>query len=101
MLKNQISLPIDAIQAICKQYPIKKLSVFGSVLRDDFTTQSDIDLLIEFLPDAGVTYFDLVDIQDTLSELIERKVDLLTPKALSPYFRDEVLRQAVVIYEHS
>lgn len=100
MLNIPIDLPIDHIQAICAQYPIKTLSLFGSILREDFNTQSDVDVLIEFLPDARVTYFDLIDIQDQLAQLIGREVDVLTPNALSPYFRDEVMKQAVVLYEH-
>ncbi len=99
MSETTISLPVDAIRTYCRTQPIQRLAVFGSVLRDDFTPTSDVDLLVEFKPQAKITYFDLFDIQQALTALIGRKVDLLTPAALSPYFRDDVLTQALVIYE--
>lgn len=99
MLNVQIDLPVDAIQVFCKTQPIRKLSLFGSVLRADFSTTSDVDVLVEFEPESEITYFDLFDLQETLRNLIKRDVDLLTPAALSLYFRDDVLKQAVTIYE--
>ncbi len=99
MLNAQISWPIALIQTICEQYPIRKLSVFGSVLRDDFTDKSDIDVLVEFEPGSGMTYFDLFNIKEALSDIFKRDVDLLTPAALSPYFHDDVIEQAVTLYE--
>jgi len=101
VLDIPINIPIQSIREYCAAQPIRKLSLFGSVLRDDFSKESDIDVLIEFEPDSAVTYFDLFDMQETLTTLLEHQVDLLTPNALSPYFRDEVLQQAVTIYERS
>jgi uncharacterized protein len=100
---NIMDLPIaidySQLEQLCEHYRIRKFSLFGSVLRDDFTPTSDIDVLVEFEPSAHTTYFDMVEIQDKLTALLKRKVDLLTPKALSPYFREDVLREAQTLYE--
>jgi len=93
-----IDIPYDAIRAFCEKYPILRLSLFGSVLREDFGPDSDIDVLVEFEPSVSVTYFDMAQMQFELEELLGRTVDLLTPKALSRYFRDDVLREAVLCY---
>lgn len=93
------ALPLEAIRDYCTGQPIKRLALFGSVLRPDFDSESDVDLLIEFLPGAKIGYFKLVEMQDQLADLIGRRVDLLTPGAISPYFRDDVLAEAQVIYE--
>ena len=95
----RVGLPVAEIRAYCRQQPIQRLALFGSVLRDDFNAESDVDMLVEFQPGAKVSYFKLVEIQDDLSALVERPVDLLTPKALSPYFRERILNTAQVIYE--
>jgi len=95
----QINLPVQAIEQYCESQPIQKLSVFGSVLRDDFTVDSDIDLLAEFQPSAKITYFDLFEMQEAFSSMIGRTVDLRTPQELSLYFRQDVLDNAMVIYE--
>lgn len=98
-MQAQIALPIDEIIAFCKRHPIRKLSLFGSVLRDDFDDESDVDMLVEFEPDAKITLFDLVHMRDELNELIGREVDFLTPGFLSDRFRDKVMNSAVRIYE--
>ncbi|MHA1479810.1 MAG: nucleotidyltransferase family protein [Candidatus Thorarchaeota archaeon] len=86
----------ERFSIFCKQHHIKKLSVFGSVLRDDFGPDSDIDVLIEFEPDSIPGFFELIEMEEELSELFGRKVDIRTPKGLSRYFRDEVLESAEV-----
>ncbi len=73
--------------------------LFGSVLRDDFGPDSDIDVLVEFEPEARVGYFTLVTIQDELAQLLRREVDLLTPGALNERFRQDILGMAEVVYE--
>lgn len=93
------NLPLREIDDFCKQYPIRKLSLFGSILHEEFNEASDIDVLVEFVPNAGVTYFDLFDMQEALTTILGRQVDLLTPSALSPYFRDDVCNEALTIYE--
>lgn len=101
MLQSHVRLSTDEIEAFCRRYPIRKLSLFGSVLREDFTPESDIDVLVEFEANAGIGYFELVQMQTELSALLGRTVDLLTPNALSKYFRADVLNSAQVIYEKS
>ncbi|MFI4861664.1 MAG: nucleotidyltransferase family protein [Phycisphaerales bacterium JB063] len=84
----------------CTRYGIARLSLFGSVLRDDFRPESDIDVLVEFQPETRVGYFELVAIESALADLLQtgRKVDLRTPGELSRYFREDVLKQAEVMY---
>ncbi len=101
MLNVHLDIPIKAIDNFCQKYPIHKLSLFGSVLRDDFRPDSDVDMIVEFEPDASITYFDLADMQFELVSILGREVDLLTPPALSPRFRQKVLESAVTIYERS
>src|SRR5881394_3206864 len=96
-----IEIDLQRIAAFCCERGIRKLSLFGSVLRDDFDPQrSDLDVLVELRPDAhpGFAFFGW---HEELAELIGRMVDLLTAACLSPYFRDEVLREAITIYEQA
>ena len=94
-----IKLSKDKVVAFCKRHQIRKLSLFGSVLREDFTPESDIDFLIEFLSEAKITYFDLAQMERELSQMLDgMQIDLRTPAELSPYFRQEVLDTAVVQY---
>jgi hypothetical protein len=95
----RIAIPYDEIAEFCRRSQILRLSVFGSALRADFGPESDIDVLVEFEPGASVTYFDLVEMQDVLSEILGRKIDLGTPASLSDYIRDRVLASAQVVYE--
>lgn len=94
----RIPLSQDFLKDFCKKYHVKKLSLFGSVLRDDFTAQSDIDILVEFDPKHIPGYFTLSEMEIKLSESFKRKVDLRTAQELSKYFRNEVLQEAQVIY---
>jgi hypothetical protein len=95
--KIQVPFPKEKIAEFCRRYHIKKLAVFGSVLRPDFRADSDIDVLVEFEPDhiPGLSFFTM---EDELSAILGRKVDLNTPQCLSRYFRDKVLQEAVVQY---
>jgi uncharacterized protein len=97
-LKN-IEIPVDRISALCQQWHISKLSLFGSVLRDDFTPTSDIDVLVEFEPGFTLGFFQLYQIQEELSELFgKRSIDLVTSKFLHPRIRDRILATAEVCY---
>jgi len=78
---------------------IKSLRLFGSHAQSMAKDDSDVDVLVEFLPDASVGFFKLARIQRCLCSAIGRKVDLLTADALSIYFRDHVLREAEPVYE--
>lgn len=95
----RLSLPHDDLAAFCRRHGIRSLAFFGSVLRDDFTAESDVDVLVEFAPDRTVGYLRFAGIESELSELLGRRIDLKTPAMLSPYFRDEVLREATPIYD--
>lgn len=96
---RHIDIPTDTIAEFCRRNHIRKLSLFGSVLRDDFCSDSDVDVLVEFEPNVPVGFFKLVTLQDELSALVGREVDLNTPGFLSPHFRQDVVRTAQVIYE--
>ncbi|MFH0907809.1 MAG: nucleotidyltransferase family protein [bacterium] len=94
-----IQLPIadDVLVAFCRKRHIVKLSFFGSAVRGDATPHSDIDVLVEFEP-RHVPGLEFFEIEDELTALLGRKVDLSTPRFLSRYFRDEVLACAEVRY---
>jgi len=96
-MSKKLKLPKDKIAGFCKRHYITKLSLFGSVLRDDFSASNDIDVLVEFEPDhvPGLSFFEM---QDELSEILGQKVDLNTRNFLSPHFRDKVLSEAEVQY---
>jgi len=97
--KKNIHIPADKIAEFCRRNGIRKLSLFGSVLRPDFRPDSDIDLLVEFRAGAAPSLLDLARMERELSAVLGgRKVDLRTPKELSRYFRDEVLSTASVQY---
>ncbi len=94
-----IPVPQDRLGDFCQRNQIRKLSLFGSVLRDDFGSDSDIDVLVEFEPGHVPGFFRLFDMEEELSSLFDgRRVDLRTPQDLSRYFRDEVLASAEIQY---
>jgi uncharacterized protein len=100
MLLHGITVSQDRLSAFCQKHFIRKLSFFGSVLREDFNPESDIDVLVEFIPGRTPGFLRLARIERELSELLNgRRVDLRTPQDLSQYFRDEVLALAQVQYE--
>ncbi|MBI3978742.1 MAG: nucleotidyltransferase family protein [Chloroflexi bacterium] len=93
-------IPIDRerIAEFCRRHHIRKLALFGSVLRDDFRPDSDVDVLVELEPGFPVGLIRLAGMEIELSELLGRKVDLRTPADLSRYFRQKVLESAEVQY---
>jgi len=95
---RNIEIPSEEVDAFCRRHHVRRLAFFGSVLRDDFTADSDLDILVEFDEGhtPGLAFFGM---QEELSDLLGRKVDLNTPGFLSRYFRDDVLREAIVAYE--
>lgn len=93
-----IHLDANLVAEICQQHAIRELALFGSVTRDDFRPESDVDVLIDFEPDARVGLFEFVGIRDKLAALVGREVDLVTKRMLSPYFKDEVLANREVVY---
>jgi hypothetical protein len=94
-----IDMPQERIAAFCRKHRIRRLALFGSILRDDFTPESDIDVLVEFEPGAKVGLITLAQIEIELSDLVGRKVDLNTPGFISPQYRDHVLAEAQVQYD--
>jgi uncharacterized protein len=97
MNRIRIKVPREKVAEFCQRYHIRKLAFFGSVLRDDFGPDSDVDVLVEFEPGhvPGLAFFTM---QDELSKILGRKVDLNTAGFISKYFRDEVLRESRVEY---
>jgi len=93
-----IAVPKAQIAAFCKRNRIKRLALFGSVLREDFTPESDVDVLVEFEPDArvGLRFFRM---ERELAEILGRKVDLNTRGFLSRHFCDQILAEAEVLYD--
>ena len=93
-----VDLPQDRIRQYCVGKPIKRLSLFGSAARNDLRSDSDIDLLVEYFPDAPVGYFTMAQHMLDFSEIFGRRVDLATPDSLSPYIRQTVLDSAELLY---
>lgn len=96
LIDRRISVPQTELDEFCRRNHVTTLAFFGSVLRDDFGPESDIDVLVEFEPDHVIGYLGLARMQIELSGLLGREVDLRTPEELSRYFRDEVVRNAEV-----
>jgi predicted nucleotidyltransferase len=99
MTVAHVEIPEAKIIEFCRRSGIRSLSLFGSVLTDRFSETSDIDVLVEFLPETRVGFFRLAAIEEELSQILGgRKVDLRTPMDLSRHFRDEVVREARLVY---
>lgn len=95
----KLNLPREGIADFCKRWKVRELALFGSVLREDFGPESDIDVLVEFEPDACWSLFDHVTMQDELRELFGRDVDLVTKKGLERS-RNHVRRRAILESAH-
>lgn len=95
MMKGRMGIPRRDLAEYCQRHGIRRLALFGSVLRADFGPRSDVDVLVEFQPGVRVGLFELYDMEQELSRLLGgRKVDMNTPRSLSKYFRDQVLQEA-------
>jgi uncharacterized protein len=99
MNEARISIPKDRIAEFCKRHRIRRLSFFGSVLREDFGPDSDIDVLVEFKPGTRMGLIQLSGLEIELGQIFGRKVDLNTPGFLSKYYRDRILTEADVQYD--
>ncbi len=95
---QRIEVPHEQLAEFCRRHHVRRLAFFGSVLRDDFGPESDVDVLVEFLDGARVGLITLSAMELDLGEMLGRKVDLRSPAELSRYFRDEVLQTAEVQY---
>ncbi len=102
-LQSRLGITPQQLAEFCQRRYISELALFGSILRDDFHPNSDIDMLVTFQPSARVSLIDLIDMQYELQELCDRKVDLLTKKSVETSSnwmrRQEILTTARVIYE--
>ena len=98
MAHHGIEVPKDRIAQFCRRNHIRKLALFGSVLRDDFRPDSDVDMLVEFEPGQTAGLLGMAALELELTEMLGRKVDLRTAAELSRYFRDAVIRTSEVQY---
>ena len=102
MLQKQVdNISKELIVEFCQKNQIRKFAFFGSVLRDDFSPESDVDVLIDLESNHSIGLMKMAHMENELSDLIGRKVDLRTPQDLSKYFRDKVVSEAEVIYERN
>jgi uncharacterized protein len=99
MLNPALSLPMEAIRDLCRRYQVRELSVFGSALDDRFTPQSDLDLLVEFHPEARAGFIEFLQLKEDLESLVGRRVDLVSKSGLHHLIRRNVLETAEVVYE--
>ena len=97
----QIEIPSPAVEAFCHRHHIRRLSLFGSVLRSDFNAKSDIDVLVDFEPGARMGLIALAGMEIELGQLLGRRAEIHTVNGLNPSFRDAVLETAEAQYEHA
>jgi len=94
----RIPIPEAEIAGFCQRHHIRRLALFGSVIRADFEPHSDVDVLVHFV-EGKEPAWEFFEMQDELTEILGRRVDLNTPGFLSKYFRERVLAEAEVVYE--
>ena len=98
-MNKNIVIAEDKIREFCERHYIRRLAIFGSALRDDFGPESDVDVLVDFMPDHTPGFFKLFEMEEELSGLLGgHKIDMRTPEDLSRYFRDKVVATAQVQY---
>ena len=97
-MSAKIAIDQQQLAAFCKKWSVAELALFGSVLRDDFRPDSDVDVLVTWLPDADVTMLTIGAMAADLEDLVGRTVDLVPKSGLKPFVRDEVIRTARVLY---
>lgn len=102
-IDGKLEVPDDAIADFCRRWKITQIELFGSALRDDFRPDSDVDFLVTFEKDARITLFDLVDMQDEMTKIIGRPVDLIDRAGIeqskNPFRRHAILSTAQVVYK--
>ncbi len=98
-MNPQVQLDRDVLASFCRKWRIRELSIFGSVLRDDFGPESDLDFLVSFEPGASWDLFDLVDMKEEMETRFGRPVDIVEKEALrNPWRKHEILRTRKVLY---
>jgi uncharacterized protein len=95
---DALDIPQDKLADFCRRHGVRRLSLFGSILRDDFRPESDVDVLVEFPSGETPSLLDLGGMLMELRDMLGREVDLKTPGFLSPHFRDRVVREARTLY---
>ena len=104
-MRANIDISQEEIGAFCRRHHIRRLSLFGSVLRDDFTPESDVDILVEFEPDARIGYIGLAGLEIELGKILGRKADLHTfggvESSRNWLLREEILSSAEAVYEQA
>ncbi len=99
MRRAKIQIPQEKIATFCRRWKIKELALFGSVLRDDFRQDSDVDVLVSFHPGGGITFDNRVEMQDELAAMLGREVDLVEKDAIrNPFRRHNILTSKEVVY---
>lgn len=98
MIPRVLQKSKQKIAEICRKYEIRELSLFGSQVRGDFSAKSDFDFLVEFNPEAKISFFELGRIQTELEEIVKTEVDLVPKDGLKPAIRQQVLVEAETIY---
>jgi len=98
MTGAKISIPQKNLESFCRRYQVRRIALFGSVLRDDFHPDSDVDVLVSFAPEAKVSFLTLGQMKRELSALFQRPVDLVPQDGLKPAIRDAVLASSQEIY---
>ena len=99
-MKNiKINIPIEKVKNFCRRWKIKEFALLGSVLREDFRPDSDIDVLVSFAPDGGITFDNRVEMLDELAEIFGRQVDLVEKEAIrNPFRRHDILTTKEIVY---
>ena len=99
MTHPYVQVPTEGIEAFCRKWKVEEMALFGSVLRDDFRPDSDVDVLVTFAPEDGWSLWDLLDMRDELAQMFGRKIDLVEQRSLvNPFRRRSILRTKQVIY---
>ena len=100
-MSARIRVPQRRVAAFCQKHRIRRLSLFGSVLRDDFGPSSDVDVLVEFLPGVRFGYLGLAEMEVELGAILGRRADIHAPQWLKPWVRDDVMDSAELVHESS
>lgn len=98
IVQGRINVPYEPVVEVCRRHHVRELALFGSVLRDDFRDDSDIDVLVDFEPDASIGFFELARLQRDLSAIFGRNVDVVLKQGLNPVIQKAVLESAEVLY---
>ncbi len=97
-VRDRIDIQIEELAELCRRYHVRELALFGSVLRDDFGDDSDVDVLVEYEPDARVGLYEHFDLQMELERFSGRRIDLVSKHGLNDVIRDDVLVSSQVLY---